>query len=860
MTIATVVRSPLPSYTDDVTVPGLAKDVTIKRDELGIPQIYAEHSDDLFYAQGFVHAQDRFFEMDYRRHVTAGRLSELVGENPDALAADKLIRTLGWRRVAEKELPLLDKSTREYLQAYADGVNAYLAGKSPRQLGLAYTVLGMNNEIDSVARWSPVDSLAWLKAMAWDLKTNFNDELDRAGMLSTVKEPETVDSLFPAYPEDHPTIVTAKELAAGRGESVKGTVEESASAGGAAEADSHAWVEGLRAGNPAGAAHKALNAVPNLLGTGDGIGSNSWVVSGELTATGKPMLANDPHLGLAAPNIWYQAGLHCKSVGEACPFDVAGFGFSGLPGIFIGHNQKVGWGFTNLGADVTDFYLEEVDGDTYRRDGEDVPLETRTEEIRIAGAPSVKIEVRSTVHGPLISDAYDDAKTASRSVPNGQKDAAPAGEDDDEEAQQRRPYALSLSWTALTPGRTADAIFLLNTAENFDDVREAARSFEVPGQNIVFADTAGHIGYQTPGKIPVRNNVSDAPAPSDGSWPMPGWDSSYDWQGFVDFDELPSVLDPRDGVIVTANQPVIEPGAAEFLGADFDYGFRAKAIQQQISAAKKSGRKLTAADMNAIQNSSTNEFAKKLVPYLEDVYVDEFTREAVDLLRGWDYTQPADSAPAAYFNAVWKNLQRVTFDADLPEGMSADGSDRWMAAVMKLLDDPDNKWWDDSRTQNSVENRDLMLAEALTSARSELTASLGKNPEHWEWGMLHQLRLEQSPLGGEGVPALIRGAFNAKPVGIGGGTGLVNATSWDASKPGYDVESGPSMRMVLDFGNFDRSTWVSVTGNSAHPFSPNYLDQLSAWAAGETFPWPYSGKAVDNATQDEMRLLAERAG
>ena len=319
--VTTVVRRSFPDRGGDVDVTGLGAPVTVLRDDQGVPQVYADSAEDLFAAQGYVQAQDRFFEMDLRRHITAGRLSELVGESKDALDADKVVRTLGWRRVAEQELPLLSATSRQYLQAYADGVNAYISGRSTSELGVEYAVLDLQLPDYHVEPWTPVDSLAWLKAMAWDLKSNYDDEITRA-RLSAYLSTRRIEQLYPPYPtKDHAPILSEADTG---GSGASGDESASAVPAGtvrAAQAPSGRSALAL--------AQRALASVPELMGRGDGIGSNSWVVSGSMTKSGKPLLANDPHLSPAIPSLWYQMGLHCRTVSAQCPFDVAGFTFSG---------------------------------------------------------------------------------------------------------------------------------------------------------------------------------------------------------------------------------------------------------------------------------------------------------------------------------------------------------------------------------------------------------------------------------------------------------------------------------------------------------------------------------------------------
>nr|WP_026366009.1 penicillin acylase family protein [Promicromonospora sukumoe] len=828
-------RRPLPDYSGSVQVEGLGSDVRVSRDAQGVPQIYADTAEDLFRAQGYVHAQDRFFEMDYRRHVTAGRLAELVGNNEDAIKADMVTRTFGWRHVAEEEFNILDDTTRQYLQAYADGVNAYLADRSPGETAVEYTVLDVSVEVNDPEPWGPIDSLAWLKAMAWDLRSNYDDELDRAQAYSTLGDASRVAELFPAYSgTGNAPILDAAEAGA-QATAPSGT--ETASATEEVYQSPH-LADALES------AQKALDAVPVQIARGEGTGSNSWVVSGQYTKSGKPLLANDPHLALAAPGIWAQVGLHCNQVGPECPYDVAGFSFSGFPGVIIGHNADISWGLTNMGADVTDFFIERVRNDTYMRGTNKwVPMETETEVIRVDGGSSIDLEVRRTVHGPIISSVMDE--TQMEAVRNAPTEIGP---------EQRPQYEISLQWTALQPGRTADAVFEMNRAKTPADMKAAAAKFEVPAQNIVYATTDGHIGYQAPGKIPVRANVPGA-VESDGTWPRPGWDARYDWTGYVDPAQMPGVVDPKEGFIVAANQAVLPGGDGPFLSRDWDYGYRSERIRTLISDRIAEGRKLTAADMSEFQMDQWSRFADVLVPVLVEVDLPAgYDSDGQELLADWDRSMDADSAAAAYFAAVWRNLLRITFHDELPEGMWPDGGSRWLAVIQGMLGDPENPFWDDQSTVSVVESRDEVLTQALVSARQDLTVEIGKDTSDWEWGTLHQLRLEHLVLGGSGIPAPISAYMNPAPVKVGGGSSIVNATAFDAASGSFDVTSGPSMRMVVDLADLDASTWVVVTGASAHPGSPHYDDQLSAWAAGETFPWPFTADAVEGAAEDEQIL------
>ena len=823
-----LVRKPFPQVDGQVRLAGLDGSVTVVRDAHGIPQVYADTSADLMRAQGYVHAQERFYEMDVRRHATAGRLAEMFGE--PAVESDRFVRTMDWRGIAEQELALIKPETRTALEQYAEGVNAYLEDRDPSDIAVQYTILNAGGLGYRPEPWTAVDSLAWLKAMAWDLRGNMDEEIGRALSMAAVGPERTAD-LYPGYDyAAHQPIVS-------QGAVVDGVFEPEATDDDTREPKRVAW------GDVSGALSRlrtGLDDLPSFLGHGDGLGSNSWVVDGAHSTTGEPILANDPHLDLGMPGIWIQMGLHCRTVSDDCPYDVAGFTFSGVPGVIIGHNADIAWGFTNLGPDVTDLYVEQVRDGEWFRDGSWQPLTTRTETIEVAGADDETIEVRATAHGPLLSDVSDDLEdVADKASLDLQSDRTGVSTDED--------YALALQWTALEPGRTADAILALDTAGDWDEFREAASQFEVPAQNLVYADREGHIGYQAPGRIPIRKSGND------GTMPAAGWLPENDWTGdYVPFDGLPRVLDPDDGFVVTANQAVIGEDYPYFLTSDWDQGYRSQRIRDLLGARDT----WSVDDMTRLQLDSCNPMAATLTPYLLDLDVKrQYYRDGQDLLRTWDFDQDADSGAAAYFNVVWKNLLADTFHDELPKDLWPDGGDRWVAAVTALLKDPDNGWWDDLDTDGVVEDRDEILHQVLLEARDEMTARQALNPDEWSWGFLHQLDLTEPTLGDSGI-GIVEWMMNRGGWEVGGGSAAVDAASWDASathRP-YEVTTGPSMRMVVSLADFDDSRWINLTGVSGHPFSEHYTDQTDLWAAGETLPWPFSQAAVDDAEEHSLVL------
>jgi penicillin amidase len=534
------------------------------------------------------------------------------------------------------------------------------------------------------------------------------------------------------------------------------------------------------------------------------------------------------------PSVWYQVGLHCATVGPACPFDVSGFSFSGLPGVIIGHNERIAWGFTNLGPDVADLYVEKVTGDRYEYDGRQEPLTIRHETITVAGGPNVRITVRSTRHGPIVTDLSDGYGVIAKDQAG--RLGVPAGQ-----------FQLSLQWTALTPGPTASAIFAFDTAHDWASFRAAAELFQVPSQNLLYADTDGNIGYQAPGLIPVR-------AKGDGTVPVPGWTSAYGWTGTIPYDRLPSVLNPPSGYIVTANNAAVGPSFPAMITRDWDAGYRANQIEVRLKTLLDSGRKLTAADMSSIQADTYDANAATLTPLLIAAAANadpaSGAAKGAALLRGWNYHDDASSAAAAYFAVFWKNLLADAFGRKLPPSTAPTGGDRWFAVVGSLAQQPDSAWWADAKL--GVSDRDGMIVYAAGQAWKETVSRLGADTTSWRWDRLHTLELTNASFGRSGVGP-IEWLFNRGPYPLGGGSSVVDATGWDASV-GYQVDRVPSMRMVVDLADFDRSTWINLTGASGHAFAAHYSDQAALWARGATRPWPFSPEAVRSAADQTLTL------
>jgi penicillin amidase len=815
------VRQSFPELAGRLTLPGLRGSVEVLRDGYGVPHLYADTAEDLFLGQGFVNAQDRFYQMDFRRHLSAGRLSELYGESQ--LQTDAYVRTLGWRRVAEQELELLAPSTRRALDAYAAGVNAYLSGRTTSELSLEYSMLRLDGLDYTPYKWTAADSLAWLKVMAWDLGSNMQQETERAVITAAVGVGRTAN-LFPTYPrEGYEPILR------------RGTVVDKAFDPTVRRLSSRPLPNAVTEAGPAAQrvlaeVHRMNDALAPVLGArgpeGE-TGSNSWVLAGSRTASGQALLSNDPHLATQIPSVFAQVGLHCRTVSDACPYDVVGFSLASVPGVVIGHNTSIAWGLTTSHLDVQDLYLEELSGNSVRQGSSLVPLRTITEEIRVRGEDQPRsVTIRFSRHGPLLSDV---SPSLQRLAAGQTPPAQPV-------------YAVALSWVGLTPGRTMDAVLAIDAAQTFGEFREAASLVSAPSQNIVYADTAGNIGYQLPGAVPRRGK-------GDGKLPSPGWDKTYDWRGTIPFAELPWAYNPPAGVLVAANQPVIGGQYPHLLGSSYSYGWRSQELLDRLRETSD----LTLDQAEELFYDDTIRVAADLVPMLLKIKVpDPWVVEGQRVLVGWDYSAAPESAAAAYFSVIMHDILKLTFRDELPEEFWPAGGDRWNAVVADLLQQPRNLWWDDVSTPGVLETRDDILLAAMTAARKEITSLMARDTDQWQWGRLHTVTLRNPTLGRSGVKP-VEAIFNRGPYPVGGGPAVVNAMAYD-TRAGYQVTNGPAMRMLVDLGQLDQSRWVNQSGTSGHAYHRNYADQTELWVRNDTWPFVSSWDAVEARTEHRLEL------
>ena len=814
-----IFRMPLPDHEVDVSGLPLTDFVEVIRDDRGIPHIYGTNVDDILFAQGYVHAQDRFWQLEFWSHLSTGRLASLIGE--PGVGADLLFRTFGFNRVALEEYENLPPEFKQDLINYTNGINAYIESRPQNRLSLEHFFLQFLNADYKVGKYEPHYPLAWAKMMAYDLNGNFQQEIRNSKTFNTLT-PDIEELLTPPYPEEHPYIVEEWE---GKGSFAS-----------------------LEKQNNLKQIYQSvfIKYVTKDLQTNQSLGSNSWAISGEHTDSGLPLLANDPHLSVQLPAIWYENGLHCYPKNRDCELDVVGFSFAGSPYIVIGHNSYIAWGFTNMGPDVQDLFVEKINPSNpnqYEVDGEWKDMDRVTEIIEVAGSEPIIIEVRSTHHGPIVSD---------RSYPinlNPEEDQFSFAD----EARIELPdnFSVSLSWPALIPGSTFVGIRDFNYAKNWDEFREASRLFDVPAQNLLYADIDGNIAYQSPGKLPIRAEGQL------GDLPIPGWLSENDWLGFVPFEELPYTINPSSGYIITANQSVHpeQPWPNYYAR-----GYRAEAIERVIN--QYISQKIGVEDMEAMQINNYDYSAAYILPYVfNNVYMDS---NILTSMKEWAISESKfemniDSSGAAAWAVFYKHLAEQTFEELVVTdklgneiSLQPGNSDSTSEIFRTLLKDPNHIMWDDINTSQK-ENLTDILERTLVLADENIISLFGtEDYDKWSWGELHTITYPTNLLGEAGIPILTN-IVNIGPVEAGGSSLAINSTDWGFGDD-FTIGSYPSMRMVVDLSNFDNSLTVLPSGQSGHVMSKYYDDQVDNWISNNMYPLYFSREQVELNQKDYMFL------
>jgi penicillin G amidase len=720
-------RQSLPLTRGEVTLTGLAAPVEVLRDRHGIPHIYAASLEDAHFALGFVHAQDRLWQMEMNRRIGSGRLSEILG--PSALEADRFMRTLGLRHVAQANLAQYDEETRRLLEAYTAGVNAYL-GQRP-VLPPEFWLLGVTPE-----PWSPLDSIVWTKLMAWDLGANWRSELLRMHLSGTLAT-ERIQEFLPPYPGDAQPKLP----------------------------DLRALYPGLE---------KKPGQTPVFSESGFVSGSNSWAVSGARSASGKPLLASDPHLALTAPPVWYFAHLNAPGI------DAIGGTLPGVPGILLGRNDRIAWGLTATGADVQDLYLERLDG----------AFSMLEEIIEVKGAADERITVRRSRHGPIISDASRMALAA-----------APRG------------YAIALAWTALAEDDlTLQAALRLSRARDWNEFLAAARSVHAPVQSASYADTAGNIGFAVAGRVPVRKPQNDLR----GLAPAPGWDARYDWNGYIAFDDLPRAFNPPGGAVVLANHKVTPPNYPHHITYEWQPPYRARRIEQLLGSEKHDLE-----SFKRMQADVVSLAARELLPHFLSAYPEKS-------LQSWDGTMAAERAEPLVMVAWWREFARALYADELGEAFRMNWSAR--ALFLQNVLAGQSHWCDDVRTPVPESCAEL-LASSFGKAMQDLKTRYG---EDRRWGEAHAARHRHRPFTRQ--PWLARIFDIRVPSGGDGYTVNAGASDFHDEAEPYANRHAASLRAISDLADPQASVFIHSGGQSGNPLSAHYRDFAAAWSRGEYVP------------------------
>ena len=750
-------RAVLAQTSGSIKLKGLRKPVEVLRDAWGVPHIYAQTTEDLFFAQGFVAAQDRLWQMEVWRRAATGTLAEVVG--PAAVERDKFARLIRYRGDMEREFKSYAPDAQLIIESFVRGVNAYIDSARDR-LPIEFQLLNIHPE-----PWTPEICIS--RMAVFPLMLNANGEVARSQIVHALGTSQT-DALLETDPPQKLEVPEGLDLSG---------IDSSVTA----------------------IANAALGPVVF------GMGSNNWVVSGDLTATGKPILANDPHREISVPSLRYLVHLNAPG------WNVIGAGEPALPGVAVGHNERIGFGFTIFLTDQQDLYVEEThpkDPTLYRYKGRWERMVTRHESIMVKGkAEPERVELRWTRHGPVLR----------------------------EDAARRRAYALR--WVGSEPG-TAGYLASLSVARarNWREFLAALERWKTPGENMLYADVEGNIGWQAAALVPVRSRWP-------GLLPIPGGSGDFEWTGFLPLSELPRAYNPANHFIATANNRVIPEGFPHVIGFGWAPPYRFMRIEEVLRA----GRRFTVRDFKRLQLDEKSLPAGLIVPLLRGVRADDpNVREAARLLLEWDQVVSKGSTPAAIYEVWLTRLHTNVFQPRVPAALFPVVRNRFtLPQLINLLNNPDSKSFGPAPSAG----RDKVLVRSLAEATSELRARLGPDMMHWRWGDLHRATFQHVLSNNEER----RAVFDLAPVARGGDANTVNATDG----PNFLQRSGASFRQILDLSDWDNSVAISAPGQSGQPQSPHYADLLPLWAEGRYFPLLFSRSRVEEGTR--QRLLLEPA-
>jgi penicillin G amidase len=791
-------RGGLPQTSGTIKVQGLAAPIEIARDSDAVPHIRASNEADAMFGLGYAHAQDRLWQMEFQRRIGNARLSEVLGDA--TLKTDTFLRTLGTARAASSAWAHADPAARKLIEAYVAGVNAFISTHHGRALPVEFTILGFEPE-----PWRPEDVLVWGKMMAWNLGDNWEKELLKTKLIAKLGA-ENAAQLLPLYAEGGPVILpdggTTSRTKNKEQRTIDNTqrVHERTTDNGQRTTDNGQFDELL-------AINRAIQDDLGLGGTA--IGSNNWVIGGARTTTGKPLLANDPHLGTQIPSIWYLAHI----TGGA--FDSIGATLPGVPGVVIGHNQRIAWGVTNTGPDVQDLFVEHInDRNEVEHNGTWEPLRIIPDVIKVKGKPDVPIAIRITRHGPLISDVIESTGDA-----------------------------LAFRWTALDDeDHTIEAFVGINTAANWDDFTRALASFKVPMQNFVFADVDGNIGYYAPGALPIR-------AGGDGTVPAQGWTGANDWTGYVPFEQLPHAYNPPQGYIATANNQVVPASYPYRISNNWAAPYRAERIVELIEGKPK----LSPDDIAAMQADVRSSLARELLPaLLQARATDNRARTAIEFLKGWDGTISGASPQAAVYEAWYQQVSPHIFADELGDELWDEygGENDYIALVVPgLLKDHTNPWCDDIRTPQP-EDCPTTLGAALSDGLAAMARAQGaEDIQTWRWDRVHRAVFPHNPFDNVGA---LKPLFS-RSIPNGGDTFTVDVAPIRRTDL-YNQYHVPSYRQIVDLSDLGASRFIHTVGQSGQVLSGDYANLLDRWQRVEYLPMRYDRATVERATAGRLVL------
>jgi len=752
------IRKAFPVTEGSITVVGLTAPVDIQRDEFGVPTVIAQSELDMAFAQGYVHAQDRLWQMDMQRRAASGRLSELFGS--ETVPFDRMFRIVGLRRSAERIADALPPETREYVEAYANGVNGYIETRRG-SYAVEFDLLRYDPE-----PWTTLDCILVARMMAWELNLAWWTDLTFGAIYERVGSERTAD-IMPPYPSGVPPTVPAK-----KGQRIA-ELEE----GFRRTASSYLDFAGMRAFST---------------------GSNAWVVRPEKSTTGGVLLANDTHLHLSVPSPWYEIQLRCPT------YHVGGMSVPGVPGIVAGRNDSIAWGMTNLMADDADFYVERLDsviGANYWFDEAWQPLIFHTENVVVRGDSAVPVIIRETRNGPIVTDIQTSLQ---RGAPS---------------------FVASMRWTGAEVDDQIGAFHQINRATDWKSFSEGVRLFAVPGQNFVYGDVRGNIGYRCGVRLPIRGRQSSI-------LPLPGWEKSSAWKGFVPFEQLPSLYDPPEGFIASANNKVVDDSYPYHISDLWEPPSRFLRLHEVLGRA---GEVFSVEDFERLQNDTYSSSAREIVPYIFASFIDTTQIAADDsrmleYLHNWNFYFTRDDIATAIFQAFLVHLLQNTYKDEMGEELYHD----WVLLVnvplrvtTRLLQEGTSAWFDDVRTADTAETRDDIVRKSLREAGEELRRRFGSDTKLWRWGELHTVTLNH-PFG---LRKPLDRIFNIGPYPVGGGSTSLTSCEYSFNAP-FAVTVGPSFRQVFDMANNEEVRAVLPSGESGQVFHPHYDDQTRLWLNG----------------------------